>query len=107
MNKEQLKIAIGKLINVIKPTNVSNISISLDPIDIKNTEYYMHITYVVPDDSEFLKMKNKPQTDFYRDRWNREVKDNIKNYLNAKVIINSSSITSESYYERLKEYENG
>jgi len=102
MNQKQLEKMIGKMINIIKPNGVSGMEFNLEPID--DNEYYMNVTYVVPDGSEFLKRDNTNKTDVYRDQWNREIKNTIKNYFNVDVIINSSSITSESYHNRLKQY---
>lgn len=107
MNKEQIQKSINKLLSIIKPPGVNKGVVYVDPIDNKGYEYYMHIYYIVPDDSGYLKVKNKNDTDFWRAEWNNEIRKNIKNYLDINVIINSSSIQSESYYERLKEYENG
>lgn len=102
MTQEQLEKMIGKMMNIIKPNGVSNMEFVLDFIN-KN-EYYMGVTYIVPDGSEFLRSNNMRTSDDYRDKWNREIKNTIKNYFDVEVIINSSSIKSESYHERLKQY---
>ena len=102
MNQKQLEKMIGKMMNIIKPNGVSNMEFVLDPIN-KN-EYYMEVTYIVPDGSEFLRSNNMRTSDDYRDKWNREIKNTIKNYFDVEVIISSSSIKSESYHERLKQY---
>ena len=96
MNPKQLKMMIGKMMNVIKPNGVSNMNFHLTPID-KN-EYYLSVTYIVPDGSEFLGDLKK--TDVYRSRWNREIINTIKNYFDIDVIINSSGVQSESYFNR-------
>ena len=96
MNPKQLKMVIGKMMNVIKPNGVSNMNFHLTPID-KN-EYYLSVTYIVPDGSEFLGDFKK--TDVYRSRWNREIINTIKNYFDIDVIINSSGVQSESYFNR-------
>jgi hypothetical protein len=103
MNQKQLEKMIGKMMNIIKPNGVSNINFFLRPLETYKDEYYLSVTYVVPDGSEFLKRDNTNKTDVYRDQWNREIKNTIKNYFNVDVIINSSSITSESYHNRLKD----
>jgi len=96
MNPKQLKMVIGKMMNVIKPNGVSNMNFHLTPIN-KN-EYYLEVTYIVPDGSEFLGDLKK--TDYYRSGWNREIKNTIKNYFDIDVIINSSGVQSESYFNR-------
>ena len=96
MNPKQLKMMIGKMMNVIKPNGVSNMNFHLTPIN-KN-EYYLGVTYIVPDGSEFLGDFKK--TDYYRSGWNREIKNTIKNYFDIDVIINSSGVQSESYFNR-------
>jgi len=96
MNPKQLKMVIGKMMNVIKPNGVSNMNFHLTPIN-KN-EYYLGVTYIVPDGSEFLGDFKK--TDYYRSGWNREIKNTIKNYFDIDVIINSSGVQSESYFNR-------
>lgn len=106
MNQKQLEKMIGKMMNVIKPNGVSDMSFNLEPMGPYSfkDEYYMRVTYVVPDGSEFLRRDNMKKTDVYRDQWNREIKNTIKNYFNVNVVISSSNITSESYHERLKQY---
>jgi hypothetical protein len=95
MNQKQLEKMIGKMINIIKPNGVSDMGFNLEPLD--DDEYYMRVIYIVPDGSEFLRRDNMNKTDVYRDQWNREIKNTIKNYFNVNVIISSSNITSESY----------
>lgn len=101
MSEEQLTNAIKKLTNVIKPNGVLGITFRLEPLGIRNDEYYMNITYIVPDDSELKSLRL--DSDDIRIRWNYEIKTAIKNYFNTDVIINSSGISSESYYNRQKE----
>jgi hypothetical protein len=98
MSEEQLTNAIKKLTNVIKPNGVLGITFRLGTF---NDEYYMTITYIVPDDSKLKSLRL--DSDDIRIRWNYEIKTAIKNYFNTDVIINSSGISSESYYNRQKE----
>jgi hypothetical protein len=98
MSEEQLTNAIKKLTNVIKPNGVLGITFRLEPLGIRNDEYYMNITYIVPDDSELTSLRL--DSDDIRIRWNYEIKTAIKNYFNTDVIINSSGISSESYYNK-------
>jgi hypothetical protein len=99
MSKEELTNAIKKLITVIKPVGVSDITFSLEEMGIRDKEYYMFVKYIVPDDSDYLK---RGDIDL-RVEWNKEMKKAIKNYFNADVIINSTSISSESYHNKQKQ----
>jgi short-subunit dehydrogenase len=56
----------------------------------------------VPDDSEFLRSSNMRYSDYNKMKWNKEILDNLKNYLGIDVIINSSGVSSESYHNRMK-----
>ena len=103
-NQKQLEKMIGKMMNVIKPNGVSDMGFDLTPMETYENEYYMDVTYIVPDGSEFLRGDNMRKSDSYRGQWNREIKNTIKNYFNVDVIINNSGIQSESYYNRQKQY---
>jgi hypothetical protein len=104
MNQKQLEKMIGKMMNIIKPNGVSDMGFNLKPLETYENEYYMDVTYIVPDGSEFLRRDNMRKSDSYRDQWNHKIRNTIKNYFDVKVIISSSNITSESYHERLKQY---
>lgn len=103
MSEEKLTKLIKKMTDVIKPNGVLGITFRLEPLGIRDDEYYMNITYIVPDDSEYLRSHNMRNSDDIRIKWNYEIKNSIKNYFNTDVIINSSGISSESYYNRQKE----
>jgi len=102
LNLEQLEKLIKKLTNVIKPKGVSDIEFELKLID--GNEYYMSISYILPDDSEFLRSNNMRNSDMIRREWNNEMKKTIKNYFDVDVIITRSGISTESYYNRLKDF---
>ena len=98
-SQENLEKMITKMISVIKPNGVSHIEFEIDPID-KN-EYYMSVKYVVPNDSPYLKMDTSPRTlNHIRGEWNSSLSKSIKNFFDTKVIINSSGISSESFYKQ-------
>lgn len=104
MSQKTLTKLINKMINVIKPNGVSDIKFRLDPMSIRDDEeYYLSITYIVPDDSEFLRSVSMRDSDIYRQKWNDEIRNMIKNYFNTRVIINASGIMSQSYYDNIKE----
>jgi hypothetical protein len=103
LSEEKLTKLIKKMISVIKPNGVLGITFRLEPLGIRDDEYYMNITYIVPDDSEYLRSNNMRNSDDIRIKWNYEIKNSIKNYFDTDVIINSSGISSESYYNRQKE----
>jgi hypothetical protein len=102
LNLEQLEKLIKKLTNVIKPKGVSDIEFELKLID--GNKYYMGISYILPDDSEFLRSNNMRNSDMIRREWNNEMKKTIKNYFDVDVIITRSGISAESYYNRLKDF---
>jgi hypothetical protein len=104
MSQEQIERAINKMISVIKPTDVLSVDIEVHPLGLDKVkyEYYLGITYIVPDDSEFLRSSNMEYSDYNRMKWNKEILDNLKNYLGIDVIINSSGVKSESYHNRMK-----
>jgi hypothetical protein len=104
MRQEILDKLINKMIKHIKPNGVSELIYTLEPTDDTGEEYYMMVTYVVPDDSEFLPKFNMRNSDFNRKSWNTEITKTIKDYFDIRVIISNSSIQSESYYKRQKQY---
>jgi hypothetical protein len=99
ISQENLENSIRKMLSVLKPTEVSFVDFDLTPID--KDEYYMSISYIVPDDSPILKVKTSPRVyDDLRMKWNEEMKKNLKNFFNAKVIITSTGLSSESWYKQ-------
>ena len=101
MNDESDKVKnytnlIGRYLNISKPNGVSNIEFKLRPTGDKN-EYYMDITYVVPDGSELLKVNPFAIGENSRYYWNHHISKDIKNYFGLKVIINNSEIRSEKF----------
>jgi hypothetical protein len=102
--EKQLNHLIDKMINIIKPKGVLEIDYDLTPLEFTDNEYYMRITYVVPDDSEFLRSSNMRDSDNTRITWNREIKKSIKSYFDIDVIINSTGIQSKTYNNKQKEY---
>ena len=100
MSVEQLTKLIKKIVNVMKPNGVEKIHFTLEPIS--NNEFYMDVTYVVPDNSEFLQLNPFSIDKNSRYFWNSELRKSIKNYLGIDVVINPSRITSLSNYNRLK-----
>jgi len=113
MNDESDKVKnytklIRRYLNISKPNGVLEIKFEITPTGDEN-EYYMKVTYVVPDDSKYLQQDkpHNPNVDFinYRYFWGDEIRKTIKNYFGVNVIINSSSTQSESYYNRQKQYD--
>ena len=90
---------IDKMIPLIKPSGVSKIEYTLEPVW---DWYYMNIDYIVPDDSEFLKTVNMKKLEMIRRDWNDEIQKSIENYFDVDVRVTSSGIRSESYYKRQK-----
>jgi hypothetical protein len=104
MSEDKLTKLIKKMINVIKPNGVLDIEFRLVPLGIRDDEFYMETTYIVPDDSPLLNMGKSPRSfNDIRMGWNNEIKKSIKNYFNTDIIINSSGVSSESYHNKQKE----
>ena len=53
MSEERLTKLIKKMINVIKPNGVSHIEFRLEPVPIRDDEYYIILTYIAPLTFEF------------------------------------------------------
>ena len=100
MNQKQLEELIDKLVNLnsSKPKGVDYVDCVLIPLGIRNDEYYLNITYVVPDDSPYLTKHLTGRQ--LRAEWNESIKGTIYKYLRTNVLINSSSISSESFYNK-------
>lgn len=86
------------MLSIIKPEGVSMIDFELDPI--QQNEYYLSLIYVVPDDSPYMKVNRKEDP---RHDWNRMILYSIRDYFNTRVIINSTNLTTESFYKQQKE----
>jgi hypothetical protein len=99
----QLEKLIGKMIKVLKPKGVSFMKYKLNPLDIYGHQYLMDMVYIVPDDSELLKIHRFEYGDPSRYYWNNEISKTIKAYFDVTVIIEDSSIISESQYKQLKD----
>jgi hypothetical protein len=102
MSEERLTKLIKKMINVIKPNGVSHIEFRLEPIPIRDDEYYIILTYIVPDDSEYLAPSHMRSMHNIKYNWNYEIRKSIKDYFNTVVIVSLSNIASESYYNSQK-----
>ena len=102
MSEDKLTKLIKKMINVIKPNGVSDISFRLEPLTIRDDEYYIHLTYIVPDDSEYLAPSSMRSMMDIQTNWNYEIKKSINDYFNTVVFIGSTNMASESYYNSIK-----
>jgi len=79
MSEDKLTKLIKKMINVIKPNGVLDIEFRLVPLGIRDDEFYMETTYIVPDDSPLLNMGKSPRSfNDIRMGWNNELKKSIK-----------------------------
>jgi short-subunit dehydrogenase len=41
-------------------------------------------------------------SDYNKMKWNKEILDNLRNYLGIDVLINNSNVMSETYYQKMK-----
>jgi hypothetical protein len=104
MSQEQIERAINKMINVIKINDILSVDIKVYHLGLGEVkyDYYLNITYVVPDGSEFLRSSNMRYSDYNKMKWNKEILDNLRNYLGIDTLINSSVVVSESNYQKMK-----
>jgi len=102
-NIQTIKTAISKLVKLFIPDGITDIDFDIT----KNSGdwYSMRITYVVPDDSEFLTKKHYDNLSRYYSIWNEKIKKGLRNYLDIKAIVNQTGITSQSFYEKEKQWQ--
>ena len=96
INIERDNKLIRRYLNISKPLGVSDIDFDLEPTGDKD-EYYMNITYLVPDGSELLKINPFAGGEKSRYNWNHQISKDVKNYFGLIVIINNSGIRNEKF----------
>ncbi len=89
---ESIKKSIGAILSVLKPKGVLEIKFKLEPIS--NDEYYLTLTYIVPDDSPAL---NRKTVDNYRYQWTDPIHKTIQDYLGISVFINQIGVSAKSF----------
>lgn len=97
MNDESNKVKnytklIGRYLNISKPNGVSDIEFKLRPTGDKD-EYYMAITYILPDGSEYLKLSKE----HIRYEWNTQIVKDVRNYFGLLLIISNTGIRNEKF----------
>jgi len=104
MNKKEQEIynRITKLGKLIKPDGVLDIKFKIREFD--DNRFHCDITYIVPDDSEYLNISNSMNQ---RLVWSREITEKVWLFLNVRLIPSSTSISSESYMNRQKMLDEG
>ena len=85
---------IKRYLDITKPSGVSDIEFELRPTGDKD-EYYMSITYIVPDSSKYLSYVATKNV--ARNEWNYQIIKDIQNYFGLRVIINNSGTRSEKF----------
>lgn len=97
---------IKKIVSIHKPEGVVDVEVEVEPSSSDGKDfYYLNLTYVVPSDSEHLKVRNFRDKFYSFDKiypWNRELKKTIEDFLNTNVIINSHAIRSTDFNLRKK-----
>jgi hypothetical protein len=83
---------IRRYLNLSKPNGVSDIEFELRPTG-DESEYYMYITYIVPDGSEYLGLEKYN----IRYEWNRHIQKDIYNFFGLKVMITQTGIRNEKF----------
>jgi hypothetical protein len=100
MTIEQVEKIAKKMFSVIKPEGV--IEIDFRFYSYFKNEFYLSLNYIVPDGSEYMKISRKEDP---RNNWNRVIKKTLESYLDIRVIINNTGLTTESFYKQQKERE--
>ena len=83
---------IRRYLNLSKPNGVSDIEFKLTPTG-DESEYYMYLTYIVPDGSEYLRLEKYN----IRYEWNRYIQKDIYNFFGLKVITTRTGIRNEKF----------
>jgi hypothetical protein len=83
---------IKRYLDITKPSGVKDIEFTLRPTGDKD-EYYMAITYVVPDGSEYLKLSKE----HIRYEWNSQITKDVRNYFGLLLIIANTGIRNEKF----------
>ena len=84
MNLDRDTKLIRRYLNISKPEGVSKVTFELTPVG-DESEYYMKITYVVPDDSKYLKVNDKNLIPVrYRYEWNHHITKDLQDYFGLK-----------------------
>lgn len=97
-----LNKVVRRLLDVIKPLGVIHVDFTITRLDRKN--YYLYLTYVVPDSSEYMKHNNKYDP---RSNWNSAINKTLQSFLGVHFLITQTGLQAESYYKQQKERENG
>ena len=97
MNDESYKVKlytklIRRYLNISKPNGVLDIEFEIIPTG-DESEYFMYITYIVPDGSEYLRLE-KTQV---RYTWNSYIQKDINNFFGLKVMITQTGIRNEKF----------
>lgn len=100
MSINQLEKFLDKFTEVTKPKDVIKLEYKLDPAG--KGQYFLHLDYIVSDESPYLKIKRGYMED-PRTEWNEQIKKTLESYLDIKFYITSTSMRSESYYKHMKE----
>lgn len=98
MTIEQVEKIAKKMFSVIKPEGVIEIDFRFYPYS--ENEFYLSLDYIVPDGSEYMTWPRKKDP---RDKWNPVIKKTLESYLDIRVIITNTGLTTESYYKQQKE----
>ena len=100
LNINQTTKLIRRYFDISKPEGVSKVEFEISPT-VEDNEYYMNITYIVPEDSKYLQQDkpNNPRETYvnYRYYLNYHISKDLKNYFGLIVHINQSGTRSEKF----------
>jgi len=98
IDKKRLTKLVNDIVNSSKPSEVVKIDTKL--FHISKNEFYLDVTYVLPDDNGLMSIHNMHILENLKLGWNVAITKTLKGFLNIEVIINNTGVTSESYYNK-------
>jgi hypothetical protein len=100
LNDKTFVKILPKFIHTLLPDGVVDIEYDIEPIE--KDEYYLNVTFIVPDDSPLLIIKNELLMMRERIEMREELKRKILGFFGKRVIINSTGIRAESFHRQHK-----
>jgi len=91
---------LPNFIHSLLPDGVVDIEYDIKPLE--KDEYYLDVTFIVPDDSPLLFRKNELLMMRERIDMREELKRKILGFFGKKVIIISTGIRAESFHKQHK-----
>lgn len=91
-----LKHAIEKLFNHIKPEGVNEVKFTIRPSEIHKDTWLFNLTLIIPDDSQFFQMDYAERA-FFKLSMKEYYINNLYGFLGIRASIEHINFQSESY----------